>query len=101
MSRPSAPAEPAPDEALETRRKRLRIRSWRRGIKEMDLILGGYADDHLAGMDADEIALFEAVLGEADHDLLAWVTGQATPPTRYAPLMTELAQRTAGAGRDR
>lgn len=88
-------------DSLETRRKRLRIRAWRRGIKEMDLILGGYADARLAAMDADEVALFEAVLGEADHDLLGWVTGQATPPRRYAPLMRELAGRTAGAGRDR
>lgn len=95
MTRPPEPAAEAAD-PLETRRKRLRVRAWRRGIKEMDLILGGYADARLASMDADGIALFEAVLGEADHDLLAWVTGQAAPPARYGPLMVELATRTAG-----
>ena len=39
-------------ETRETRIKRLRMRSWRRGIKEMDLILGGFADAELAGLDA-------------------------------------------------
>ena len=83
----------------EIRRKRLRIRAWRRGIKEMDLILGGYADDRLAGMDEDEIAMFEAVLDENDQDLFAWVTGQAAPPARFAPLMTELSAREPGRAR--
>ncbi|UWQ20803.1 succinate dehydrogenase assembly factor 2 [Jannaschia sp. W003] len=79
----------------ETRRKRLRIRAWRRGIKEMDLILGGYADAELAGMDDDALALFEAVLGEADHDLYAWVAGQSEPPPRYAALLAEMGRRAA------
>ncbi len=79
---------------LEYRRKRLRIRAWRRGIKEMDLILGGYADTDLTAMAGDDLDLFEAVLGENDHDLFAWVTGQAEPPARFAPLMVELARRT-------
>jgi antitoxin CptB len=83
-------------EPRETRVKRLRIRSWRRGIKEMDLILGGYADDRLEELDEDALALFEAVLGENDHDLFAWVTGQGEPPARYAPLMVELSRRAAG-----
>ncbi|MEM9795389.1 MAG: succinate dehydrogenase assembly factor 2 [Pseudomonadota bacterium] len=81
----------------ETRRKRLRIRAWRRGIKEMDLILGGYADAELDRMDSAELALFEAVLGENDHDLYAWVTGQAVPPPRYRPLIELLGDRSAKA----
>ena len=75
------------------RRKRLRIRAWRRGIKEMDLILGGYADTELATMQGEALDVFEAVLGENDHDLFAWVTGQAEPPARFAPLMAELSRR--------
>ena len=82
-----------------TRRKRLRIRAWRRGIKEMDLILGGYADDRLDGMDETEIATFEAALDENDHDLFAWVTGQDAPPPRFAPLMAELSARNSGRAR--
>ncbi|PWJ09853.1 succinate dehydrogenase assembly factor 2 [Jannaschia seohaensis] len=80
---------------LEARRKRARIRAWRRGIKEMDLILGGHADAELAHMDETQLALFEAVLGENDHDLFQWVTGQAEPPARFAPLMEALSKRAA------
>ena len=88
-----------PDETRDTRVKRLRIRAWRRGIKEMDLILGGYADDRLATLDDEGLALFEAVMGENDHDLFAWVTGTAAPPRRYAPLIAELSDRAAGAAK--
>jgi len=82
---------------LDARRKRARIRAWRRGIKEMDLILGGHADVELQNMDASELALFEAILAENDHDLFQWVTGQGTPPARYAPLMSALSKRAAPA----
>ncbi|CTQ51170.1 succinate dehydrogenase assembly factor 2 [Jannaschia donghaensis] len=82
--------------ADEARRKRLKIRAWRRGIKEMDLILGGYADERLPDMDAADLALFEAMLGENDHDLYAWVTGQQAPPPRFAPLIAVLGERAAG-----
>ncbi|MEM8849040.1 MAG: succinate dehydrogenase assembly factor 2 [Pseudomonadota bacterium] len=82
-------------EPRDVRLKRLRIRSWRRGIKEMDLILGGYADAELAGLDDEALDVFEAALGENDHDLFGWVTGQGTPPARYGPLMAELSRRAA------
>ncbi|WP_308917336.1 succinate dehydrogenase assembly factor 2 [Jannaschia sp. LMIT008] len=78
-----------------TRLRRLRLRSWRRGIREMDLILGGYADEHLDGMVPDEVDVYEAALGEADHDLLNWVTGRDAPPPRYAQLMAALNRRAA------
>lgn len=80
-------------ETRETRLKRLRIRAWRRGIKEMDLVLGGYADAHLDSLDDDALDIFEAVMGENDHDILQWVTGQVTPPARFAGLISELGQR--------
>ncbi|WP_298431018.1 succinate dehydrogenase assembly factor 2 [uncultured Jannaschia sp.] len=83
----------------EARIKRMRIRAWRRGIKEMDMILGGYADAELGNLDAEGLDLFEAVLGENDHDLFAWVTGQDEAPARFAPLMTELAARVPGGAR--
>ena len=86
----------SPPDETETLRKRLKIRAWRRGIKEMDLILGGYADEKLATMTPEELALFEAMLGENDHDLYAWVTAQQAPPPRFAPLVEVLGQRAAG-----
>lgn len=57
----------------ETRIKRLRMRSWRRGMKEMDLILGPFADAHAAGLDAALLARYEALLEENDQDLYAWI----------------------------
>ena len=74
-------------EDIETRRKRLYMRSIRRGIKEMDLILTAFADAHLAGLDDVELALYDQLLQENDHDLYQWVTGQVAYPAPYAPLM--------------
>lgn len=84
------------DETTESRRKRMYIRAWRRGMKEMDLILGGYADTHLAGMDAAALDAFEALLAQDDHALYHWMTGQADAPAQFAPLITELTARQAG-----
>jgi antitoxin CptB len=67
-------------ETLDSRRKRLAWRASRRGIKEMDLIVGGYADQHLANMTSGELALFEVLLEIPDQDLLAYATNQSTIP---------------------
>ncbi|MEJ6388989.1 succinate dehydrogenase assembly factor 2 [Gymnodinialimonas ulvae] len=78
-------------ETPEIRMKRLRMRAWHRGIKEMDLILGGWADAYLAEADAQTVNAFEAVLAEADHDLYQWVSGQADAPDSLAPMIARLA----------
>ncbi|MEO0830132.1 MAG: succinate dehydrogenase assembly factor 2 [Pseudomonadota bacterium] len=74
-------------ESPEDQIKRLRMRSWRRGIKEMDLILGGFADRHLAALSSEDRALYDALLSENDQDLYAWVTGQATCPEPHAAIL--------------
>ncbi|MCU4655140.1 succinate dehydrogenase assembly factor 2 [Roseibacterium sp. SDUM158016] len=78
-------------ETREIRLKRLRMRAWHRGIKEMDLILGGWADSHLEGADDATIEAFEAVLAEADQDLYSWVSGLADPPAALAPMLDRIA----------
>ena len=70
-----------------TRIKRLRMRSMRRGIKEMDLILSAYADGHLANHDDNGLATYDALLSESDLDIYSWITGQGQPPARFAPLI--------------
>ena len=80
----------------DTRLKRLRIRSWRRGTKEMDLILGGFCDAELARLSEDEIALYEELLSENDHDLYQWVSGQAAAPRRVAELLSRIAAHARG-----
>lgn len=69
------------DPTDDARLRKLRFRSWRRGFREADLILGGFADAHLHELDAGELDRFEALLAESDHDLYDWVVGrQPTPP---------------------
>ena len=63
------------------RLKRLRFRAWHRGIREMDLILGRYADAHLNGLSAAELDAFERLLEVPDITLYNWITGmEAVPP---------------------
>ncbi|MEM9394127.1 MAG: succinate dehydrogenase assembly factor 2 [Pseudomonadota bacterium] len=82
------------NETRETRIKRLKIRSWRRGIKEMDLILGRYADKHLSSMSDADLDAFDALLKENDQDLYQWVSGQASCPNKHAHLIARLSGRT-------
>ena len=77
-------------ESGEARLKRLRMRSWRRGTKEMDIVLGPYADAHLAGMDMEALAAFEAILEEQDQDLMSWILGQKAPPGKHSDLIVAL-----------
>ena len=86
-------------EPIETTRKRLYMRSIRRGIKEMDLILTAFADAHLGGMDADELTLYERLLSENDHDLYQWVSGQADEPEIYNGIMSIIREGAVGVTR--
>lgn len=75
-------AESGSDKAddLENRRKKLAFRSWHRGTREMDLLVGGFADAHLAKFGPAELDLFEGLLRQDDPDLYAWLAGKTTPP---------------------
>ncbi|MCX7288094.1 MAG: succinate dehydrogenase assembly factor 2 [Rhodobacterales bacterium] len=78
-------------EMAEARLKRLSMRSWRRGTKEMDLILGPFADANLAGLGEGDLALYDQLLSENDQDLITWVLGQVAPPADLAPLVARIA----------
>jgi antitoxin CptB len=75
---------------MQERLKRMRMRSWRRGTKEMDLVLGPYADAHLEAMDPAALDEFEAILAEQDQDLMSWIVGQKEPPVAHKALITRL-----------
>ncbi|MBU2889160.1 MULTISPECIES: succinate dehydrogenase assembly factor 2 [Celeribacter] len=77
-------------ETIEIRRKRLKIRAWRRGIKEMDLLIGGYADAHLASMNEAELDEFEMLMDEHDQDLLSYATGLKPVPEAIKPMLEKL-----------
>ncbi len=66
-----------------SRLKRLRFRAWHRGVREADLMVGGFFDrDHRNWSDS-EIDWFEALLEEQDVDILAWAMGTAEVPVRW------------------
>ena len=67
----------------EIRRKRLSFRSWHRGTRETDLILGRFADAYLAGLDEAQLDRYEALLDCPDADIFDWVTGRARPPHEH------------------
>lgn len=82
-------------ETREHQLKRLAMRSMRRGIKEMDILLTRFADARLAGLSADELDLYEVLLEENDQDLYQWVSGQTPPPAHLDTLIAQV--RTAAA----
>lgn len=84
-------------EGLDTRRRKLLFRSWHRGIREMDLILGGFADAAIGSLNDAELHQYENLLEVQDADLLSWVTGQNPVPAAFdTPLLKKiLASRSA------
>ena len=71
--------------------KRLTYRSWHRGCKETDLVLGTYCVQRVEQLDDSNLALFEAFLDEDDAEIWAWLTEKTPcPKLQYAPLLAEL-----------
>ena len=66
--------------ALTPHKKKLYWRSIRRGMKEADIICGGFARRYLADMNTHDTAQFEAILHTFDQDLISWITGQNPVP---------------------
>ena len=67
----------------ETRLKRLHFRAHHRGVKEADLLIGGFFDAHGRSWDEAEMVLFEELLEEQDVDIMAWAIGTEIAPERY------------------
>jgi len=68
---------------LDPRRRRTLFRSWHRGMREMDLIMGRFADAEIGTLTDDELTVFEALIEVPDRDLLGWITGEAETPKNY------------------
>lgn len=65
------------------RRRRLTFRAWHRGMREVDLLLGRFADASVPGMDEEDLAAFEALLDVPDPDILSWLTGETEVPLEH------------------
>ena len=74
----------------DSRRKRLWFRSWRRGTREMDLLLGRFADRHLAGFSDERLTDYEALLEVGDPDLYSWIAGGTPAPSRFDTVVLQL-----------
>lgn len=68
---------------MDNRLKKLRFRAWRRGFREIDLILGQFADRELAGMDNSGLDAFERLLDAPDQQVYAWLSEQEAPPHEH------------------
>ena len=68
---------------MDARRKKLKFRAWRRGFREMDLLMGSFADTHLEAMSDGDLAEFERLLATPDWDVFAWLVGQKPIPAEY------------------
>jgi antitoxin CptB len=78
-------------EELDNRRKRLIFRSWHRGTREMDLIMGTFAESHVPGMGLIELDLYEEVLNTPDPDVYDWISGQKPVPANMMnPVLEKL-----------
>ena len=84
------------NELPEHRIKRLVMRSMRRGIKEMDIILSAYAAENLVHMDDATIALYDLLLDGNDQDLYQWVTGQVPAPEKFKQMIAKISVQMQG-----
>lgn len=68
------------EDNLSHRKKRIIFRSWHRGTREIDLLLGRFADAHVMDFDAQAVADYERFLNNSDPDIYNWLTRQEPMP---------------------
>jgi antitoxin CptB len=68
---------------LDPRRRKVLFRSWHRGMREMDLIMGQFADAQIDQLTDAELDVYEHLIEAPDRDILMWLTGEAPTPTNY------------------
>lgn len=70
-------------DGLDHRRRRLLFRSWHRGIREMDLVMGQFADAQIDQLTDDELDVYEALLEAPDPEVFKWITRSAPVPANF------------------
>ena len=84
---------------LDDRHKRLLFRCWHRGTREMDLILGGFADAEIARLAEAELEQLERLIELPDPDLYAALTGDALLAPEYRSELFDRIKSLQGVGR--
>lgn len=78
-------------EGLDARRRKLLFRSWHRGLREIDLILGSFADAEIHSLTEAELDQYERLLDVPDPEMLLWVTGtRSVPETAYTEILEKV-----------
>ena len=78
-------------DGLDARRKRMMFRAWHRGTKELDILLGSFADQHLGELSDDELDAFEKLMEVPEPDLYNWIAGREPLPDNYqGPLIERI-----------
>ncbi|MEL6323304.1 MAG: succinate dehydrogenase assembly factor 2 [Pseudomonadota bacterium] len=76
---------------MDERRRKLKFRAWRRGFREMDLLMGSFADAHIGDLDDNSLAEFERLLSLPDWEVYAWLVGQKSVPDNHkGPVLDQL-----------
>ena len=68
---------------LDIRRKKILMRAWHRGIKEMDLMFGRFVDGELDGLSDQELSELEMLMDQHDRDLIQWFTDEVPVPEQF------------------
>lgn len=83
--------ESAAEDNITIKRKQLIFRSWHRGTREIDLMLGRFADAKLPGFDMGQLMLYDRFLNNSDPDIFNWITGaEPVPPAEDNAVMRML-----------
>ena len=86
----AANSNTAPAADLDALRRKLGFRAWHRGTREADLLVGSFADRHLAGFDRTGLEQFERLLSENDPDIYEWMIGRLPIPAEHDNPVTNL-----------
>ena len=77
---------------LDPRRRRILFRAWHRGIREMDLVFGQFADAEIGDLPESDLDELETIMDEEDNDLIKWIIGERPVPEHYrTPLFEKIA----------
>ncbi|MFG1370655.1 succinate dehydrogenase assembly factor 2 [Xanthobacter oligotrophicus] len=78
-------------DGLDERRRRILFRAWHRGMREMDLILGGFANVEIEALSDAELDAFEELLEPEDQKVFSWISGSEPIPAEFdTPLFRKI-----------
>ncbi|KQR69420.1 hypothetical protein ASG25_10975 [Rhizobium sp. Leaf384] len=77
---------------LDLRRRKILFRAWHRGLREMDLVFGQFADNELSDLPDADLDELERIMSEEDNDLVKWILGERDLPDHFrTPLFARIA----------